>query len=112
MEISRFRYVYHRHASLTMFVESGSHTDIEPFMGNAVFCEKAVELIVKSIEGIQLAYVFVRDSGIPSIGWVFQLLFTGASAVYQFAVLGTRLFFPLGIVLFFAASLLVARLSR
>lgn len=48
----------------------------------------------------------------PSVQWVFQLLFTGASAVYQFAVLGTRLFFPLGIVLLFGASLLVARQAR
>ncbi|MBO6539342.1 MAG: hypothetical protein JJ969_08075 [Rhizobiaceae bacterium] len=48
----------------------------------------------------------------PSVQWVFQLLFTGAGAVYQFAVLGTRHFFPLGIVLLFGASLLVARQAR
>jgi len=48
----------------------------------------------------------------PSVEWIFQLIFTGVSAVYQFAVLGTRLFFPLGIVLLFGASLLVARLAR
>ncbi|MBO6719556.1 MAG: hypothetical protein JJ913_16495 [Rhizobiaceae bacterium] len=48
----------------------------------------------------------------PSVGWVFQLLFTGANAVYQFAVLGTRLFFPLGFAALFVASLLVARQAR
>jgi hypothetical protein len=51
-------------------------------------------------------------SDFPSIDWIFHLLFTGANAVYQFSVLGTRLFFPLGIVALFAASLLVARQAR
>jgi hypothetical protein len=51
-------------------------------------------------------------SDFPSIDWVFHLLFTGANAVYQFSVLGTRLFFPLGIVALFAASLLVAQQAR
>jgi hypothetical protein len=47
-----------------------------------------------------------------TITWVFQLLVTGANAVYQFSVLGTRLFFPFGFIALFAASLLVARLAR
>lgn len=51
-------------------------------------------------------------AGFPSITWVFQLLFTGANAVYQFSVLGTRLFFPVGFIALFAASLLVARQAR
>ena len=51
-------------------------------------------------------------SDFPSVAWVFHLLFTGANAVYQFAVLGTRLFFPVGFIALFAASLLVARQAR
>ncbi len=47
-----------------------------------------------------------------SIGWIFQLLFTGAGAVYQFAVLGSRMFFPLGLAALFAASLWHARQTR
>jgi hypothetical protein len=33
-----------------------------------------------------------------SLIWIFQFLFTGASAVYQFAVLGLALFLPLGLL--------------
>lgn len=51
-------------------------------------------------------------SDFPSVAWVFHLLFTGANAVYQFSVLGTRLFFPFGFVALFVASLLVARQAR
>ncbi len=51
-------------------------------------------------------------SDFPSVDWIFHLLFTGANAVYQFTVLGTRLFFPLGFIALFAASLLVARQAR
>ena len=58
------------------------------------------------------AYFAQWHSDFPSIEWVFQLLFTGASAVYQFSVLGTRLFFPVGFIALFTASLLVARQAR
>jgi hypothetical protein len=47
-----------------------------------------------------------------SITWMFQLLFTGAVAVIQFAVLGVRLFFPLGFAALFVASLWFARSAR
>jgi hypothetical protein len=44
--------------------------------------------------------------------WVFQFLFTGASAVYQFAVLGSRLFMPLGLLFLAATSLYLAKRMR
>lgn len=44
--------------------------------------------------------------------WVFQFVFTSASAVYQFAVLGVRHYLPFGLILLIAASLLHARRSR
>lgn len=44
--------------------------------------------------------------------WMFQFVFTSASAVYQFSVLGTRLLLPFGIALIFAASLWLARRLR
>jgi hypothetical protein len=47
-----------------------------------------------------------------SIIWMFQFAFTGASAVYQFAVLGSRLFMPLGLLFLVATSSYLARLSR
>lgn len=48
----------------------------------------------------------------PSIPWFFQLAFTGAGSVYQFAVLGTRLFFPVAFVALLAFSLRHARAPR
>jgi hypothetical protein len=47
-----------------------------------------------------------------SIVWMFQFAFTGASAVYQFAVLGSRLFLPFGLIFLIAASLYLARRMR
>jgi len=44
-----------------------------------------------------------------SLVWFFQFAFTSASAVYQFAVLGTRLFLPLAPVFAIAAGLFLAR---
>jgi len=47
-----------------------------------------------------------------SLTWVFQFLFTGASAVYQFAVLGIRLFLPLGLLCLFGTSIALAKRMR
>jgi hypothetical protein len=44
--------------------------------------------------------------------WIFQFLFTGASAVYQFMVLGLRLFLPAGLVCLLATSFLLAKRMR
>ncbi|MBX3529820.1 MAG: hypothetical protein KF849_04385 [Rhizobiaceae bacterium] len=48
----------------------------------------------------------------PTIPWFFQLAFTGAGAVYQFAVLGVRMLFPVAFVALFAFSLWHARALR
>jgi hypothetical protein len=47
-----------------------------------------------------------------TITWAFQFLFTGASAVYQFSVLGLRLFLPLGLVCLLATSFALAKRMR
>ncbi|MDK4703573.1 hypothetical protein PH562_15065 [Rhizobium sp. CNPSo 4062] len=44
-----------------------------------------------------------------SLIWIFQFLFTGASAVYQFAVLGLTLFLPLGLLCLIVVSAYLAR---
>lgn len=44
--------------------------------------------------------------------WVFQFVFTTAGAVYQFAVIGMRHYFPLGLIFLTAASLLLAKRMR
>ncbi|TWB61937.1 hypothetical protein FBZ98_1011283 [Rhizobium sp. ERR 922] len=47
-----------------------------------------------------------------SLIWIFQFLFTGASAVYQFAVLGLTLFLPFGLLCLTAVSAYLARRAR
>ncbi|MGO4436202.1 hypothetical protein [Rhizobium sp. RAF56] len=49
---------------------------------------------------------------VGSLVWFFQFAFTSASAIYQFAVLGSRLFLPLGPVFAVAASLFLAKRMR
>lgn len=44
--------------------------------------------------------------------WVFQFLFTSASAVYQFGVIGLRLLMPSGFLFLLAASTVLSRLIR
>jgi hypothetical protein len=47
-----------------------------------------------------------------SITWTFQLVFTTLAALYQFSVLGVRLFFPFGFLALFAAAFWFARSPR
>ncbi|ANN59565.1 hypothetical protein A9174_24485 [Mesorhizobium loti NZP2037] len=47
-----------------------------------------------------------------TLTWGFQLAFTMAVASYQFMVLGIRLYFPLGFIALFAASLWFAQQRR
>lgn len=70
---------------------------------------------------LMTAFLFAMDyrvfytrwhANFGSITWIFQFLFTGASAVYQFGVLGTRLFLPLGLLSLIANSLVLAKRMR
>lgn len=47
-----------------------------------------------------------------TLTWGLQLVFTTVVALYQFVVLGIRLYFPLGFVALFAASVWFARQQR
>lgn len=47
-----------------------------------------------------------------TLTWVVQFVVTTLVAIYQFAVLGIRLYFPVGFVALVAASLWFARRSR
>lgn len=46
------------------------------------------------------------------ITWVFQFLVTSVSAVYQFSVLGLRLFLPVGLVCLLTTSFALAKRMR
>ena len=47
-----------------------------------------------------------------TVTWAFQFVFTGLVAAYQFAVLGVRMYFPLGFAALFATALWFASRSR
>ncbi|MER8381915.1 MULTISPECIES: hypothetical protein [unclassified Mesorhizobium] len=47
-----------------------------------------------------------------TITWVFQFVFTMLTALYQFVVLGIRLYFPLGFIALAVASVWFARQQR
>lgn len=55
------------------------------------------------------AYYAQWHDDLFSYHWLEQTLLTGASAAYQFGVLGTRFFFPVGIVLLFTMSFWIAK---
>ena len=55
------------------------------------------------------AYFSAFHAGIFTAYGVVQLLFTGASAAFQFAVFGLRLFLPAGLLVVFIAAFLHAR---
>ena len=44
--------------------------------------------------------------------WIVQMLFTGATAVYIFAVSGLRMLLPFGLPVLFGAALVFARKPR
>lgn len=48
----------------------------------------------------------------PSRIWVYQFVFTSASALYQFAVLGLRHFLPTAFLILLLLAVLMARRSR
>jgi hypothetical protein len=47
-----------------------------------------------------------------TVTWMFQLVFTTLAALYQFAVLGVRLFFPIGFLALLTAACWFARSQR
>jgi hypothetical protein len=44
--------------------------------------------------------------------WILQQIFTTAAAIYQFAVLGLRLYLPLGVIVLIGTSFALARRMR
>lgn len=47
-----------------------------------------------------------------SVEWMFQFAFTTAGAVFQFLVLGLRMYLPLGLVALFVAAMHLSRHAR
>jgi hypothetical protein len=85
----------------------------------AAFASAFLALATSTIAIIGLIFAFCYRSYYAewhdepgSMVWMFQLVFTTLSALYQFAVLGVRLLFPVGLFALFAASFWFASLPR
>ncbi|WP_378942735.1 hypothetical protein [Mesorhizobium sp. ANAO-SY3R2] len=85
----------------------------------AAFAAAFVSIAVTTIGLTALLYVLHYRIDYPdghshplTISWAFDLMFSGLAALYQFAVLGIRLYFPLGFAALFAAAVWFARRSR
>jgi hypothetical protein len=70
----------------------------------------ATVLVTGGLYAMQYRSYYAEWHGPPlSLRWLFQFAFTSAGALYQFAVLGIRLYFPVGFVALFAAALWFVR---
>jgi hypothetical protein len=62
---------------------------------------------------LQYRYFYAHwHAQFPSRIWVYQLIYTTAVALYQFAVLGLRHLLPAGLPMLLALSVVMARRSR
>lgn len=62
---------------------------------------------------LQYRYFYAHwHAPFPSRIWVYQLVYTTAVALYQFAVLGLRHLLPAGLAMLLAVSVVMARRSR
>lgn len=77
-------------------------------------CLLAATLCVTGgLYALQYRSYYAEWHGTPfSIRWFFQFAFTSAGALYQFAILGVRFYFPLGFIALFAAALWFVRQPR
>lgn len=80
------------------------------FAAGLVSLFAATALVTGGLYALQYRSYYAEWHGPPfSMRWLFQFAFTGAGALYQFAVLGIRLYFPVGFVALFAAALWFVR---
>lgn len=87
---------------------------VEASFAAALLCFAAATVAVTAVlYAIQYrSYYSAWHAEAFSITWMFQLVFTTLAALYQFSVLGVRLFFPFGFLALFAAAFWFARSPR
>lgn len=69
--------------------------------------------ITAALYALQYRAYYAQWHGDPfSIRWILHFVFTTAGAVYQFAVIGLRVYFPWGLAALFALSYLYAAKPR
>ncbi|MER8591357.1 hypothetical protein NKH33_07110 [Mesorhizobium sp. M1182] len=97
---------------LARLVSLGRHWEIA--LAAAFVCLLAATIAVTGgLFGLQYRSYYVQwHAPAFTITWIFQFVFTMLTALYQFVVLGIRLYFPLGFVALAVASVWFARQQR
>jgi hypothetical protein len=97
---------------LARFLSEGRRPDVS--FAAALLCfAAATAAVTATLYAIQYrSYYSAWHAEAFTITWVFQLVFTTLAALYQFAVLGVRLFFPFGFLALLAAAFWFIRSSR
>lgn len=69
--------------------------------------------VTAGVYALQYRSYYAEWHGTPfSVRWFFQFAFTSAGALYQFAMLGIRFYFPVGFIALFVAALWFVRQPR
>jgi hypothetical protein len=97
---------------LARFLSEGRRA--ETSFAAALLCFAAATVsVTAALYALQYrTYYSAWHAEIFSITWMLQLVFTTLVALYQFSVLGVRLFFPFGFLALFAAAFWFARRPR
>ncbi|MER8368965.1 hypothetical protein [Mesorhizobium sp. M0306] len=97
---------------LARLVSLGRHWEIA--LAAAFVCLLAATIACTGgLFGLQYRSYYVQwHAPVFTITWVFQFVFTMLTALYQFVVLGIRLYFPLGFIALAVASVWFARQQR
>ncbi|MER9074725.1 hypothetical protein NKH80_18225 [Mesorhizobium sp. M0904] len=97
---------------LARLVSLGRHWEIA--LAAAFVCLLAATIVFTGgLFGLQYRSYYVQwHAPAFTITWVFQFVFTMLTALYQFVVLGIRLYFPLGFIALAVASVWFARQQR
>lgn len=99
-------------AFLARFVVAGARFEMR-FAAAYLSLGLVTILVTAAIYALQYRVYYSQwHEPFGTVTWGYQLVFTAASALYQFAVLGVRLFFPLSFLALFGFSYWIARMPR
>ena len=80
------------------------------FAASVLFLSCSTVIITAGLFALQYRIYYAQWHGeFFSKLWIIQFVFTTAAAFYQFAVMGLRLYLPLGAVVLFITALIIAR---